>query len=62
MFRFLFPASLDRVHQYAGNLFYRKVPPSEIKAMNFCELKYWNSWHEILDKTEAKQVEDIIDA
>jgi hypothetical protein len=37
-----------------GNLFYRKVSISEIKKMGWCELKYWNEWHEILVKEEKK--------
>ena len=37
-----------------GNLFYRKVPPSEIKAMGYSELKYWNEWHELIAKEELK--------
>jgi hypothetical protein len=35
-----------------GNLFYRKIPPSEIKAMPFHELKYWSDWHERITQAE----------
>ena len=35
-----------------GNLFYRRVQPSEIKQMDYSELIYWNEWHEIIAKAE----------
>jgi len=35
-----------------GNLFYRGVQPSEIKKMEYWEMKYWNKWHEIMAKKE----------
>ncbi len=38
------------MHQWMGNLFYRRVPPSEISAMPYVEMKYWNEWHEIMAK------------
>jgi hypothetical protein len=34
----------------AGNLFYRGVPTAEIKGMGFVELRYWNSWHEVIER------------
>jgi hypothetical protein len=33
--------------QWMGNVFYRGASPSEIKAMAFHELRYWNEWHEV---------------
>ena len=39
-----------------GNLFYRGVPPSEIKAMTFSEMQYWNGWHEVIAKKEIEGV------
>jgi len=44
-----------------GNLFYRRQPVSEIKAMTYHELKYWNEWHKILDKQEAATARKITD-
>lgn len=38
------------MHQWMGNLFYRRVPPSEINAMGYREMEYWNNWHEIMAK------------
>ena len=42
-----------------GNLFYRRVSPTEIENMDFKDLKYWNSWHETLIKEEKKATEAI---
>lgn len=33
--------------QWIGNVFYCGASPSEIKAMSFHELRYWNSWYEV---------------
>jgi hypothetical protein len=41
-----------------GNLFFRKQPISEIYALSYDELKYWNGWHEIMAKEERKAFED----
>jgi hypothetical protein len=41
-----------------GNLFlYKKVQPSELKAMQFPELRYWNHWVE-LEIAERKRQEE----
>jgi len=40
-----------------GNLFYRGVQPSEIKAMGYTEMKYWNDWHLLMDEAERKAME-----
>lgn len=45
---------MDRVHQMMGNLFYRRVAPSEIKSMGYKEMKYWNDWHELMAKEETR--------
>lgn len=42
-----------------GNLFYRRVSPTEIENMGFKRLKYWNSWHETLAKEEKKAADAI---
>jgi hypothetical protein len=57
--RFPFFASVEQINQWLGNLFYRKVSPTELQNMNYHELKYWNSWHEILAKEEKKAVESL---
>lgn len=56
MYRHAFFASLaiPKIHQMAGNLFYRKVAPSEINGMSYSEMKYWNEWHKLIEKEEAK--------
>jgi hypothetical protein len=38
----------------AWNLFYRRVPPSEIKVMAFHELVMWNEMHEGMAKEEDR--------
>lgn len=40
--------------QMMGNLFYRGVQPSEIKAMDYREMKYWNTWHDRIADAEVK--------
>jgi len=37
-----------------GNLFYRKVQPSEIASMTYQDLKYWNDWHELMIEADKK--------
>ena len=49
---------MDRVHQYVGNLFYRRVSTELIKEMPYHELKYWNEWHEVLGRAYKEQVEN----
>lgn len=44
---------MPTVHQMIGNIFYRGVTPTEIKEMNFRELKYWSDWHHVITKAEA---------
>ena len=36
------------------NLFYRRVAPSEIKEMNYRELRYWNEMHVIMVNVEKE--------
>lgn len=38
-----------------GNLFYRRVSPSEIESMTFARLRYWNQWHELIAKKEGEE-------
>lgn len=38
-----------------GNLFYRQVPPSEIKNMTISEMQYWNEWHNVLVEEKIRQ-------
>lgn len=42
-----------------GNLFYRGVQPSEIEAMTYTRMEYWNSWHEIMIKAEEKHAQKL---
>jgi len=42
----------DRVNQMMGNLFYRKVPPSEILSMGYKDMTYWNEWHKLMEDAE----------
>ena len=55
----LFFVSVEQVNQWMGNLFYRKVLPSEILSMSYQDLKYWNSWHEIMCKKEAEKIPTV---
>ena len=50
-----FFGNLEVVHQYMGNLFYRQVPPSEIKNMTISEMQYWNEWHNVLVEEKIRQ-------
>jgi len=36
-----------------GDAFHRGASPSEIKAMPYHELKYWQGWHQLLAKKES---------
>jgi hypothetical protein len=45
------------VHRYLGNLFFRGAGPSELSAMPFRELKYWNDWHEVMATEERRSAE-----
>lgn len=40
-----------------GQLFYRRVAPSEIKAMNYPELRYWADWSERISEEEKKAMD-----
>jgi len=44
-----------------GGLFYRKVPPSEIKSMGFKEMKYWDKWHKSIEKGYKNAIKEIQD-
>jgi len=46
-----------RVDQFMGNLFFRNVPTSDIKAMKYHELKYWSGWHDQINEAERKAAE-----
>jgi len=37
-----------------GNLFARKIQPSELKKMSWEELNFWNGWHKEMVKAEEK--------
>ena len=37
-----------------GNLFYRGVSVTEIKKMPYWEMKYWNTWHEVMLDAEVE--------
>lgn len=39
-----------------GNLFYRGVQPSEIKAMGYSEMKFWNDFHDLMVEAEQKEI------
>lgn len=45
-----------RIDQWMGDLFiHKKLSPSELKIMDFVELKYWHDWFE-LEATERKKI------
>jgi hypothetical protein len=43
-----------------GNLFYQGVAPSEIKAMTWLEMVYWNRWAKLLNKEKAIALEKLM--
>jgi hypothetical protein len=49
---------LTDADQMAGNLFSRGVSPSEIEAMGYKRLSYWNSWHMIMAEQEKKVADE----
>jgi hypothetical protein len=51
-----FFACLTEVHRCLGNLFFRGASPSELMAMPFHELRYWNEWHEVMAEEERRSV------
>jgi hypothetical protein len=40
------------MHQWMGNLFFRGATPSELEAMSFERMRYWNRWHELMVKVK----------
>lgn len=52
-----FFACLTDVHRWLGNLFFRGASPTELTAMPYRELRYWNEWHEVMADEERKSVE-----
>lgn len=48
---------MQRADQMMGNLFFRQVNPSEINGMEYHELKYWNDWHEAMNKADNDAIE-----
>ena len=44
---------------YVTALFYRKVPPSEIKVMGYRELWYWYRKHELIVQGEIEAAEKL---
>jgi hypothetical protein len=42
-----------------GNLFYRGQQISEIKRLRYAELREWNMWHELMQKEEKRQAEEM---
>ena len=47
------------MHQWMGNLFYRGAAPSELEAMSYERLKYWNHWHTAMETAEKKSASDL---
>lgn len=37
-----------------GNLFYRGQSISEIYKLDYKQLEYWSSWHDIIENEKAK--------
>lgn len=37
-----------------GDLFYERVSPLEIESMKYCQLRYWDKWHKLFEKTRAE--------
>lgn len=51
-----FAGVTDRIDQMMGNLFYEKVPPSEINAMGYAEMQYWDGWHKLMEKAKRDAI------
>jgi hypothetical protein len=45
------------MEQFMGNLFFRRVQPSEIEAMTYGKMKYWNEWHKRMEAAEIAAIE-----
>lgn len=52
-----FACVMGSVHRWLGNLFFRGAGPSELMAMPFHELQYWNEWHEVMATEERRSAE-----
>ena len=52
-----FACVTGHVHRYLGNLFFRGAGPSELMAMPYHELRYWNEWHEVMTAEERRSAE-----
>lgn len=42
------------MHQMMGALFYRKIPVSDIKKMDYMEMCYWYKWHKVFEDANVK--------
>jgi SHS2 domain-containing protein len=47
------------VDQWIGNLFYRGVSTTEINAMTYHEMRYWNGWHKVMEDADRKSIEKL---
>lgn len=47
---------IPEVDQYIGNLFYKGVQPSEINAMTYTEMRYFNGWCEVYVEAEKDYI------
>ena len=39
-----------------GNMFYNHQPVNIIEEMTYSDLKYWNKWHEVIQKEYGKKI------
>ena len=53
---YAFFSRIADIDQWVGNLFYRRVQPPIISAMEYSELEFWSEWHDRIEK----QVEDSV--
>ena len=51
------PSVVQRVDQWAGEIFFRGGSPSEIEAMGYRRLKYWAGWHKLFESAERSAAE-----
>lgn len=50
-----FNGLVARLDQWMGDLFvFKNLPPSEIYALDYHEMRYWHMWHEAEIKAKKK--------
>lgn len=50
---------MPKMHVMMGKLFVHKISPSEIREMDFGEMKYWSKWTDAINKERKRAADNI---